>query len=369
MPPFAFKEPKVIDTPSLLTGKRPKIIHVAKLSFKPKGAGFFGVPYKLSNGLVRAGYNVVNFSDDDVARASSIFRSRKTGAKGANLKLIALAKAFRPDIVILGHADTIRPATLDELRTVCPEARLAQWSVDPLFLDEDRARVERKIGHVDWTFSSTGGDYLKALGANGQAVAFLPNPVDPSIERARNFMSSRDDLPFDLFYAAGYSELPRFHGGIQTTAGRIVERIVKECPDIRGRYPGAREGSPHAFGTALEEALASSAMGLNISRRNDVPLYSSDRFAQLAGSGMLTFVDRATGYPALFGEDEFAFYSTEDEMIEKILYFQTHDEERRTVARKGWQAYIDTFDTAKVAAYMVGVISGEIDPATYDWCR
>ncbi|WP_206747696.1 glycosyltransferase [Telmatospirillum siberiense] len=359
----------MFQSPYVLTGKSPKIIYVAKLSFRPKGAGFFGVPYKLSNGLTRAGCNVINFSDDDVARASSIFRNRKTGAKGANRKLVALAKEIGPDIIILGHADTIRPSTLEELRSVCPNTRLAQWSVDPLFLDEDRERVERKIDRVDWTFSSTGGEYLQALGRNGHAVAFLPNPVDPSIERARNFTKSSHELPFDLFYAAGYSEIPRFHGGIQTTSGRIVERIVAECPTLRGLFPGAREGSPHAFGAAFEQALASAAMGLNISRRNDVPLYSSDRFAQLAGSGILTFLDRATGYPEIFGEDEFAFYSTEDEMIDKIRYFHAHDDERRSVARKGWQAYVDVFDTTKVASYMVGVIMGEIDPAKHVWHR
>src|SRR3546814_15822824 len=118
-----------------------KIIHVANLALKPKPPGFFGTPDKISNGLTRAGHFVANFSDRDAARASSILRNRKSGASGANAKLCELAAEFHPNLILFGHADTIRPATLSSLRKIVPHVRLSQWTVDPIFEEEDRTSV------------------------------------------------------------------------------------------------------------------------------------------------------------------------------------------------------------------------------------
>ena len=301
-----------------------------------------------------------------MARASSLLRNRKTGAPAANRKLVALARDFAPDIIVFGHADTIRPATLDQLREACPGVKLVQWTVDPLFLSDDMDRLMSKIGHVDWSFTSTGGIYLDSLRQKGFPVAFLPNPVDPSIERARNFEFAREQLPYDLFYAAGNPAWVRAHAGIEVSSAEIVSRVSNAYPALRGLFPGCR-GTSLMFGAAFENALASAAMGLNISRRNDVLLYSSDRFAQLAGSGMLVFIDRATGYGDIFDENELAFYSTEGEMLDRIGHFFADDAARRDTARRGWAAYNAAFGVTKVARYMMDVVLGEIDPTGFSW--
>lgn len=335
---------------------------------KFKGASYFANQFKFTNGLVRAGCNVLNFSDRDIARASSIFRNRKAGAAGANKKLLELAQAFQPDIIMFGHADTIAPETLDRLRDLCPGVRLIQWNVDPLFEPDNVDRINTKIDRVDLTFVTTSGAELEALGQGRYPVAFVPNPVDPGIERSRNFEKVRSELLHDLFYAVGRDSLRRFHAGKEQEAGDIVRSVIAACPDVRGLFPGY-QGAPLVFGYDYELVLATSAMGLNISRRNDSHLYSSDRIAHLFGSGILTFLDRATGYTSLFDEDELAFYTTQDEMHEKILHFAHDDQLRQTTARKGWAAYSSLFDTTRVARYMLGVIDGSIDASTHVWTR
>lgn len=343
-----------------------KVLHVATLSMMPKGAGYFGVPFKLSNGLVRAGCHVMNFSDREVARTATIIHNRKFGVAGANRKLLEVARAFVPDMILFGHADTIRPATLVALREILPDCKLVQWNVDPLFEPDNVDRINGKIAYLDYTFVSTAGETLRALGQGGKyPVSFLPNPVDPSIERARNFEHAREALPYDLFFAAGNPGLMRAHAGIEAPVSEIVARLHAARPELRLFTPGC--GSPHVFGRGFEVALASSAMGLNLSRRNDVPLYSSDRLAQMAGSGMLVFVDRATGYGGLFGEDCFAFYSTEAELYEKLAFFAGDDAARRETARRGWEAYRAAFDCGVIGAYIVDVVFGRQDAKIMGW--
>src|SRR3546814_20198096 len=94
-------------------------------------------------------------------------------------------------------------------------------------------------------------------------------------------------LRHDLLFAAGSGRVPRHHGGVDSNAEAIVERICQALPNLRGDFPGIRGSSPIS-GIAYEKAVASAAMALNISRRNDVYLYSSDRIAQMVGSGLLT---------------------------------------------------------------------------------
>ena len=342
-----------------------RVLHVATLQQIPKGAGYYSVSFKLSNGLTRCGCNVMNFSPRDEAANATIFRNRKFGVGGANRKLIKVAQAFRPDLVLFGHADVIRPATVAALREALPGAAVAQWNVDTLFEPDNVRRIHTKIDLVDWTFVSTAGPQLRQLGADRHPVAFLPNPVDPGIERTRAFEHPRDALPFDLLFAAGNPNLPRAYAGIERATGETVAELRNRLPGVRWRTPGLDQ--PFVTGTAYEDVLASSAMGLNLSRRNDVPLYSSDRLAQMAGSGLLVFLDRATGYAEVLGEEGFGFFSTEDELVEKIARFAADDAARRRTAEAGWRAYRHAFDATRVAAYMLDVIFGIRPPALDAW--
>lgn len=345
-----------------------KIIHVANLMLRAKGAGYYGVSFKLSNGLTRAGHNVLNFADRDIARASTIFRSTKPGIPAVNRKLLEVAADFAPDLILFGHADTIRPATLTALREALPGVTLAQWNVDPLFEEDNVARINTKIAHVDYSFISTAGPMLESLGGGQFPVAFLPNPVDPSIERARCFDAAREDLPHDLFFPAGLGTQPRFHVGRMTCADEIAALLLERIPDLRRDFPGVN-GAPRKFGRPYEQALGAAAMGLNLSRRNDVYLYTSDRMAHLCGSGQLTFIDRATGYAELFDEAELAFYSSEEELVERLIAFRADDAARRRVARAGWEAYRAMFDTRRIADYMIAVLYDDLDPRTFRWAR
>lgn len=339
------------------------ILHVANFGPRLKGAGFTSVQYKLTNGLIRAGHRVVHFSDRETARTATPLRSRKIGTPSANRRLLELVCALQPDIILFGHADTIQPATLKDIRCRCPGIRLVQWNVDPLFEDDNISRIRSKIELVDWTFATTAGPLLSRLGHGGVPVAFIPNPVDPSIERGRNF--DVDDLPYDIFYAVGSAHIGRQHCGVDTNAGQIIRALRGKLPDVSFLTPGI--DGPHLEGAAGIAALTSSKIGLNISRRNDVYLYSSDRMAHLAGNGLAVMIDRATGYGELFAEDELGFYSSEDELADKLHRFASDAAVRKAVAERGWRAYRAMFDVTRVAEYMVDVIDGRVDPLSYNW--
>ena len=54
------------------------------------------------------------------------------GAKVLNDKLKKTCYNYKPDIIVMGHADLITPETLGELRDDYPNLRIGQWFLDPL---------------------------------------------------------------------------------------------------------------------------------------------------------------------------------------------------------------------------------------------
>jgi hypothetical protein len=342
-----------------------RIIHAGNFGSRAKGAFLHSVAAKLSRGLIRAGHHVVDFADRDVARAATPLGARKFGILGANRALIRLAQDMRPDLLILGHADTIRPPTLQALRQSMPALLILQWSVDPVFEPGPLRRLSARLPYVDATLVSSAGESLAPLRRPGMRLGFLPNPVDFSVETGAAHLS--DDLAFDLFFACGHPGRPKRRlCGEDWHLETLIGALRRDAPELRVRLAGLC-GQPHIFGYAYQEALACSAAGLNISRRNDVPLYSSDRLAQMAGNGLAVLIDRATGYDRLFAETEMAFFASVDELAAKLRVLKADPPVRRAIAAAGRSRYHALFNETEVARYVVEVATGTHDPKTREW--
>lgn len=335
------------------------IVHVSGFPFGLRPAPHHSVELKLSNGLIREGHLVLNFSDKDVARAKSLLGSRKTGRGPANAALLDFCRHHRPDILLLGHADVILPETLDRAREAAPGLRIGQWNVDPLFEPDNVRRFSSKFAHVDASFVSTAGAPLRALRAGRWAIGFLPNPCDASVERGRNDLNP--DLPFDLFYACGNPAEPKRRiCGQDYDMDAFMRLLLGRLPGLRPLLAGVL-GTPHLRAAAYQSALEGVAMGLNISRRADHYLYSSDRIAHLAGNGCVVCIERATGYADLFGEDEMLFFDSLDELVDRLARLAADAALRMRVAGAGRARYHALFNERRVARDLVAVLMGERD--------
>ena len=106
-------------------------------------------------------------------------------------------------------------------------------------------------------------------------------------------------------------------------------------------------------------------MGLNLSHTNDVYLYSSDRLAHFMGNGLLTFVDKRTGYADLFNEMEMVFYEEPAELYEKIAFYQKHDTTRQQISQAGYEKYTALFNEKRIGQYISDVLFDTFTPADY----
>ncbi len=341
-----------------------QIIHVSSFPVTRKSPNLHAVSIKLSNGLTRNGHNVVNVSDRDVARMTG-FGYRRLGIGRTNKILRDICEMHRADLLLLGHADVISPETVAAIRRDLPALRVIQWNVDPLFEPDNVARINTKLDVVDATLISTAGAELEQFRRPGHQVGFLPNPVDFSVETARNH--ERADLPFDVFYACrNPAHPPRRVFGRDWNMNEFCATLQNLRPGLRMTLPGIA-GRPALKGHEFQQSMCEAGIGLNISRRPDSWLYSSDRLAQLAGNGMVVAMERGTGYETLFTPGQMLFASSLEELATGLHALAADPAQRMDVAASGRARYHELFNERIVARYVEQVAQGRLDPRDYEW--
>lgn len=312
---------------------------------------------KLTNGLIRNGHHVINFSYRDVARAGGWFGSRRWGKTYLFGALKEFMLSCRPDILLLGHGYMITPDVIADIRQALPGLVVIQWNSDALFVEENAKDFAARHAVVDASFISTSGPMVRELiGSKGQA-GFLPNPVDWSVERGK--VHERREVAADVFYACGNPARKRVICGEAWEMNSFCHTLEERLPSsVTFSYAGVC-GQPYCSGADYAELLENAAMGLNISRRADYPLYSSDRLAHMIGSGQLILMERKTGYDQFFADNEMAFFSSVNELVDHIDVYHHHPTERQRVAKAGWQRYHHLFNERRVADYIIHHALGE----------
>lgn len=340
-----------------------RIVHIGYAPVSLKSLNQHATGIKLCNGFIRNGHQLLALSDRDLARGFG-FGHRRLGRGPFNKMIRDYCRAHKPELLVLGHADMVDAQTIAAIRGDLPGLRVVQWNVDPLFEPDNIRRIEGKLGVVDLTLVSTAGASMAALRRPGVRVGFMPNPVDLSIERGR--MDEVEAPDFDLFYACGNPARPPRHVcGRDWDMREFVAGLRARLPGLRWLTPGIDR--PFLNGAAYQEALCQAGMGLNISRRGDDFLYSSDRLAHLTGNGQLAFIERATGYDQLFGEDEMGFFSSLEELADKLARYKAEPRARMRAAAAGRARYAELFNERRVAAYIVDAAFGETRESDYPW--
>lgn len=335
-----------------------RIVHAANYQFAKDGLVFFNPDLKMNQGLIQNGCFVYPFSINDRARMLSILRS-KTGGKGkANRALVQTCINVAPDLLVIGHGQYLTLETLQEIRSRLPKIKICLWYFDALW---DRAKIQHiydRLPALDAIAVTSGGPLLKDLSRPHCPAGFIPNPVEAACERQRAFENPnpRYDL---VFFGADKNDPER---------RSFLEGLVAALPQARLGIFGSL-GHPFAFGAEKDEIIANSRMALNLNRRNDVELYSSDRIAQLTGNGLVTFTTSGAGIEQLYTADEIAYYRDIPDLAQTVMALRADDNRAREIARRGWQRSHRDYSAFSVVRFMLDLTFRNDRYQTAPWGR
>ncbi len=333
-----------------------KILHITNFNFRYFGRLQYNTGVRINNGLIRQGHNVLSLSDRDVVSFTKNLRD-PTGSKYLNKLVKNTVDNFKPNLVILGHADKIDSAMLNDLKIKYKNMGFSQWFLDPLSkygpdYEKNKSRILDKDKVCDASFITTHPDVLDFSINNAH---YMPNPCDKSLDYLENFNTKQE---YDLFYAISHG----VHRGI-LRRDKIDEREIfisklkHKCKNIKFDTYGMFDIQP-VWGDEFLKRLSNSKMAINLSRGRPVKYYSSDRIAQLMGNGLLTFIDKKTEYGDFFDDDELIFYNDMDDLLDKIKRFVKDDKSWRKIAKKGHRKYHKFFSSTLVAKYIINKTLG-----------
>ncbi len=344
-----------------------RILHITNFNERLDGRLFFNTGRRINNGFIRQGHSVLGFSDRDIQKYYRSINDFK-GSKSLNDKLKRTCYNYKPDLIVLGHADLISSDQINELRDDYPNTRIGQWFLDPLNpkgpdYERNKNRILDKINCVDTSFITTSPSVLSFLPKKNQSF-YIPNPSDKSFETLNNFNKS---CSVDVFFALSHG----VHRGV-LKSGKMDDRtifiknLLRKTPDTKFDIYGIDKIQPiwadHYFKT-----ISNAKMGLNLSRGETIKYYSSDRITQIVGNGLVCLIDEKTQYRDFFNDNEMIFYKNINDLSEKILKISRDDKLRRKVAKKGKDKYMKYFNSDLVAEFIINKTMNINDKKSYLW--
>ncbi len=330
--------------------------HTANLSL-------FDIRRKLSLAAIRAQHLVVEYSDRAVARTAAPLGLRVLGRPVADRRFLQLVDELRPDLILLNFADDLTNRALAEARRLAPGLVIADIQIDPIWTAKTRARMAFRKGAVDALFTTTAEPFLSQFAGTGAFAAFLPNPVDPSIETGRAF--AEPEPAYDLVFPAT-DDAPRAVGSRELAPSLACALMQAETSGLRLLAPGVGD-EPKLRGAAYFEALLSARMGWSLSRRSDLPLYASDRMAHMFGSGLAVLLDRRSGFDRFYQPGEAVFYSELSDLSAAAARLIADDAEARSIAERGWRRTWELFHGDRVFAYLLAQLFDEGGTRGFAW--
>ena len=328
-----------------------KILHITNFNDRFNGRLHYNTGRRINNGFVRLGHNVLSISDRDIVSKSKNIRD-PNGHKKLQSVIIESFNNFKPDLVILGHADAVSNKTLDYLKSRNKDLRISQWFLDPLgkfgpdYLKNSNRILDKKH-FMDATFLTTDPNSL-SLDINN--TFFIPNPCDHSFETLKNYEKKCEN---DVFFAMSHGvHRGSLKKGKSDDREIFINKLIKRNKDIKFDIYGMNNVQP-IWGDDFINKISNSSMGINLSRGKPIKYYSSDRIAQLVGNGLLTFIDNKTFFKDFFSDKEIIFYDDMSDLSYKLNKYKKDHKLRKKIAKNGKKAYFRYFNSTLVSEFII----------------
>ena len=314
---------------------------------------FISTGKKIENGLVRLGHDVEGLSDRDILSYNSNVTNFKN-TKFLNRILLKKNYYYKPDLILLGHVNTIDDETFQSIKKFNKNIIISQWyedNISPTGVDyyKNWNNLKTNFKYIDHFFISTHPDDIENKNKRIQ-YHFLPTPADRNIEKLDVY--NNKNFTHDVFFAMSHGVN---RGNLKT--GKIDERetilnkLIELNKNLKFDIYGYRNRYP-VWSESFYEAISNCSMALNLNRGKSKKYSCSNRIASLMGNGLLTFMDNEKQFDHFFSKNEIVFYNNEIDLISKLNYYKINDKKRIEIAKKGQSKYFHLFNERNVAEYI-----------------
>jgi glycosyltransferase involved in cell wall biosynthesis len=341
-----------------------KILHITNFNERFDGRLHYNTSKRLNNGFIRNGHNVLTMSDRDIIYYNKGIIDPK-GVKKFNNKVLNTFLNFKPDLIVLGHADNLLSETLIKIKQF-KNVKICQWFLDPLIkkgpdYTNNKKRILNLKKLVDKSFLTSDP---KSLDFKIKNSFFMPNPSDISFEMLDN---SKQNQNKDLFFAMSHGvHRGKLKKGKYDEREKFLDKLQSKLKNIEFDFFGYDNKQP-LWADDFLESLKNYNMGLNLSRGKPLKYYSSDRIAQIIGNGLLCFIDEKTKLSNLIPKNCAVYYSSINDLAKKIKFYKKNIVLMKKIAKNGRNFYNKNFNSNIVSQFIIDVTFNLKNKYKYNW--
>lgn len=337
-----------------------RILHISNFGDRHNGRLFWNHCFKISNGFIRNGHNVINFSDRDVSRSSIL--NKFNNNKNVQDTLLDVSKNYNPDLIVLGHADRIQNKTLEIIKQNNKNIKIIEWNVDNYALDGTENKLDSRSSLIDGFFITTADQKIESC-INKNFISFFPNIVDHSIEKFKifNINNHTNDVFFALSHGVGTGKLRIKNSMIEGKNPRveILDYLTENSTDVRFKFCGYKNIQP-VWASKFEEEIQLCYMGLCLQRKPQLKYSLSDRISQYAGNGLMVFIENDTQYYDFLKRDEEAVYFDDKmDLLKKIKHYKENKSKALNIGANGYNKLHKYCNETVVTEYFLDCLKGE----------
>ena len=255
-----------------------------------------------------------------------------------NKRLLELSTKELPDFIFVIKGAYLYPRTLKKLKD--KNIKLINWSLDDMYAMHNRTfNYDRGLKFYDLvvTAKSYNLNELKKLGAGN--ILFQYQAYDKDVHKP--YENCQEKI-WDVVFVGSF-EKERFES-IKFLAENGINVNVwgHNWSFIKDRYPNIIYMGGEIFKEEFAKAFTCSKISLNFLRKINRDLHTSRSIEIPACKGFM-LAERTDEHKKLFTENkEAVYFSGNKELLEKVSYYLSHDEEREKITEAGYRKCISS---------------------------
>ena len=341
-----------------------KILHISNFDVRTSHRLFnLSIAKKISNGLIRNGHDVINFDYRD-------YKNKIFDQKSLNEKIIEITNNYRPNLILLGHNNSLSRETINKIKTTY-DTKFALWFEDHVIKGDPNFRknldlIELNHDIIDQYFITTAPEIIKTK-IPFSKINFLPIPVDPNIENGHFYENIKNkDMFFALSNGVNFGKLKK--NSYDDRSDFINKLILSSNHQIDFNILGLYNEQPK-WNYEFNNELMFSKTALNLSRGGPNKYASSNRIATLMGNGVLTLIDEKVKYQDFFDNGEIITYKNHIDLIDQLLLIKNNPKKIKMKSIKAKKAYFNFFQNNIVSDFLIQRIFQNKKNYNYVWSK
>jgi hypothetical protein len=258
--------------------------------------------------------------------------------RGTNRRIMELASSGeRFDVAWLDKALPVYADTLRALREGQPWIRIAGFSGDDMLQTYNQSR--QLIEHLplyDVFFTTKTYNVPELISMGCRRAEFVDNSYDPATHRPIELTAAeRERFACDVGFVGQFEEARYRSMRALIDAGFPIRVSGPDWEDLKDKVPGLDVRERFLSGLEYARAVNAARINLGFLRKSNRDLQTT-RSVEIPACAAFMLAERTAEHSRLFDEGKEAeFFDSDGELIEKVRYYLSHEEERREIGRRG----------------------------------